>query len=55
MVLSYFNLLAVALAYNFFKNKTNSTHIDLIVVQIIWISQLLKKCGAQIETEGKIV
>ncbi|VVC29513.1 Hypothetical protein CINCED_3A006445 [Cinara cedri] len=51
MILSYFNILAVALAYNYFRNKTYVIHIDVMVIQIKWISELLRKCGAEIEAE----
>jgi len=53
MILSYFNILAVALIYNLSKNKTEEIHLDVIINQIRWISKLFKKCGAQIEVQGK--
>lgn len=53
MVLSYFNILAITLIYNFAKNKTEYIHLDTIIDQINWISTLFKKCGAQIEANGK--
>lgn len=49
MILSYFNILAVALIYNLSKNMTEDIHLDKLINQIIWISKLFKKCGAQIE------
>lgn len=52
MILSYSNILAVALVYNLFKNMTKDVHLDIIIDQINWISILFKKCGAQIETKG---
>uniref|UniRef100_A0A2S2Q7I6 Dihydroxyacetone phosphate acyltransferase n=1 Tax=Sipha flava TaxID=143950 RepID=A0A2S2Q7I6_9HEMI len=51
MVLSYFNILAVALLYNISKNNTNDIPLDKIIDQISWISLLFKKCGAQIEAK----
>ncbi|XP_060848159.1 dihydroxyacetone phosphate acyltransferase isoform X1 [Rhopalosiphum padi] len=51
MILSYFNILAVALIYNLSKNKTEEIHLDIIINQIRWISKLFKKCGAQIEVQ----
>lgn len=54
MILSYSNILAVALIYNLSKNKTEDIHLNIIINQISWISTLFKKCGAQIEVEGKL-
>lgn len=54
MILSYFNILAVALLYNLSKNKCEDIHFDVAIDQITWISKLFKKCGAQIEARGKI-
>lgn len=53
MVLSYSNILAITLIYNLFKNKTECVHLDTIIEQINWISTFFKKCGAQIEANGK--
>lgn len=52
MILSYSNILAVALIYNLSKNKTEDIHLNIIINQISWISTLFKKCGAQIEVEA---
>lgn len=52
MILSYFNILAVALIYNLSKNITEGIHLSIIIDQISWMSKLFKKCGAQIETRG---
>lgn len=54
MILSYSNILAVALIYNLSKNKTEDIHLNIIINQIRWISTLFKKCGAQIEVESKL-
>jgi len=54
MILSYFNILSVALIYNLSKNMTEAIHLDEIINQISWISTLFKKCGAQIEVQGKL-
>uniref|UniRef100_A0A2H8TI04 Dihydroxyacetone phosphate acyltransferase n=1 Tax=Melanaphis sacchari TaxID=742174 RepID=A0A2H8TI04_9HEMI len=51
MILSYFNILAVALIYNLSKNNTEDIHLDKVTYQISWISKLFKKCGAQIEVQ----
>ncbi|XP_060857362.1 dihydroxyacetone phosphate acyltransferase isoform X1 [Metopolophium dirhodum] len=51
MILSYFNILSVALIYNLSKNMTEAIHLDEIINQISWISTLFKKCGAQIEVQ----
>jgi len=53
MILSYFNILAVTLTYNVYKNMTEWVHLDIITDQIGWISVFFKKCGARIETKGK--
>lgn len=55
MILSYFNILAVALIYNLSKNMTEDIHLDIIMNQVCWISALFKKCGAQIEVPGKLL
>ncbi|XP_022163065.1 dihydroxyacetone phosphate acyltransferase isoform X2 [Myzus persicae] len=52
MILSYFNILSVALIYNLSKNMTEAIHLDVIINQVSWISALFKKCGAQIEVQG---
>jgi len=33
---------------------TEAIHLDEIINQISWISTLFKKCGAQIEVQGKL-
>lgn len=53
MILSYFNILAVVLLYNLSKSVTEGIHLSIIIDQINLMSNLLKKCGAQIETRGK--
>jgi len=55
MVLSYSNILAVALMYNLSKNVFKDIHLNVLVDQIKWISILFKKCGAQIEVKGIII
>lgn len=52
MILSYFNILAVALVYNLFTNMTEDIHLNVIIDQIRWMCLLFKKCGAQIEAKG---
>lgn len=32
---------------------TEAIHLDVIINQVSWISALFKKCGAQIEVQGK--
>jgi len=54
MILSYFNILAVALIYNLSKNLTEDVDFDIIIKQISWIGTLFKKCGSQIEVQGKL-
>lgn len=53
MILSYFNILAIALVYNLFTNMTEDIHLDTLVDQIKWMCLLFKKCGAQIEAKGE--
>lgn len=55
MILSYSNILAVALVYNISMNMTEDIHLDIIIDQIRWICILFKKFGAQIETKGNIL
>ncbi|XP_050438343.1 dihydroxyacetone phosphate acyltransferase isoform X2 [Adelges cooleyi] len=49
MVLSYVNILAVALNYNLSRHSIKTVQLDIVVNQINWIKNLLRKCGARIE------